>query len=223
MRVEYLLRPQARHCAPTDTLMTVSHTMLAHQVSALAVVDNEHLVGMISHRDLVRALAEGADPRKTEVRQYSTAVRHTAAPTEDTSQLAQRMLEHGLDHIPILQDGTVINVVPFRHVVAVDRGFVPKQSSSRRDRAAAPVPGPGRVPHALALRRSAARPGARFRVRERAGARTHRVDNDGDPAHVGDAGWWLEQTPPRTRHAGANSIAPADKPRTGVQPACAPR
>ena len=143
MRVEYLLRPQARHCAPTDTLMTVSQTMLAHQVSALAVVDNEHFVGMISHRDLVRALAEGADPHKTHVRQYSTAVRHTAAPTEDTSRLAQRMLEHGLDHIPILQGGTVINVVPLRHVVAVDPAFVPKQSSSSarsrcRSRALAP-------------------------------------------------------------------------------------
>src|SRR5262249_3496138 len=149
---------------PTDTLMTVSQTMLAHQVSALAVVDNEHLVGMISHRDLVRALAEGADPHKTQVQQYSTAVRHAAAPAEDTSQLAQRMLEHGLDHIPILQGGRVINVVPFRHVVAVDSAFVPRQSGSTRDKAAAPVSRHGRVPHALALRRSAARPGARCRV-----------------------------------------------------------
>jgi len=209
MRVEYLLRPQARHCAPTDTLMTISQTMLTHHVSALAVVDNDHLVGMISHRDLVRALAEGADPHKTQVGQYSTAVRHTAAPTEDTSQVAQRMLELGLDHIPILQGGTVINVVPFRHVVAVDPVFVPKQSSSPRDRAAAPASGHGRAPHALALRRSAARPPARCRVR--AGARTHRVDN-GDPAHVGDAGWWLEQTPPRSRRAGANSTAPIHPP-----------
>lgn len=171
MRVEYLLRPQARQCAPTDTLMTVSQTMLAHHVSALAVVDNGHLLGMISHRDLVRALAEGADPNTTQVRQYSTAVRHTAAPTEDTSQIAERMLEHGLDHIPVLQAGTVINVVPLRHVVAVDPGFVGKQPSSTRYRAAAPVWGHGRVSHARALRRSAGRPGARSRMGESAGGR----------------------------------------------------
>jgi CBS domain-containing protein len=122
MRIEYLRRPQALKCAPTDTLMTIAQTMHEHQVSGLVVLDDERLVGIISHRDMVRAIAEGADPHDTQVRQYSMAVRHTAAAMEDTSQVAQRMLKNGQDHIPVLQAGAVVNVVPLRHVVAVDPG-----------------------------------------------------------------------------------------------------
>jgi CBS domain-containing protein len=206
MRTEYLLRPRAVQCAPSDTLMTIAQMMRGHQVSALAVLDGQCLVGMISHRDVVHAIAEGADPHHARVAQYSTAVRHTAAPTEDTSQVAQRMLDNGLDHIPVLQGSAVVNVVPFRHVVAVEPRSAPKQSISTRHGAAGPAPGHGRVPQALVLRRSATRLGVRCRQHERTGPPTPQMDN-GDRAHVGDAGWWLEQAPSESRRTAANNTA----------------
>ena len=160
--------------------------MRAHQVSALAVLDEQRLVGMISQRDLVHAIAEGVDPHHAQAGEYSMAVRHVAAPTEDTSQVAQRMLENGLDHIPVLQGGAVVNVVPFRHVVAIEPGSVPKQSISIRHGAIAPDPRRRLVPHALAFRRPATRPDVRCRRRDRAGLLTGHV-NSGDPAHVGNS------------------------------------
>jgi CBS domain-containing protein len=204
MRIEYLLRPQALQCVPSDTLMSIAQVMRGHQVSALAVLDEQRLVGMISHRDVVQAIAEGADPYHTQVGQYSTAVRHTAASTEDTSQVAQRMLENGLDHIPVLQGGAVVSVVPFRHVVAVEPGTVAKQSISTQHAAAAPPPRHGRMPHPPALRRAATRLVVRCRPCERSGPPTPHMDN-GDPAHIGDAGWWLEQAPSRSRRATVDS------------------
>jgi CBS domain-containing protein len=206
MRIEYLLRPQVLQCAASDTLMSIAQMMRGHQVSALAVLDGQRLVGMISHRDLVQAIAEGSDPHHTQVGQYSTAVRHTAASTEDTSQVTQRMLENGLDHIPVVQGGAVVNVISFRHVVAVEPGRVPMRASSTRHTAAAPAPGHGRMPHRLAFGRSATRRVVRCRPRGRSGPPTPHMDN-GDPAHIGDAGWWLEQAPSRSRRASASSTA----------------
>lgn len=200
MRIKYLLRPDVLQCAPSDTLISIAQVMRGHQVSALAVLDEQRLVGMISQQDLVRAIAEGADPHNTQVGQYSTAVRHTATSTEDTSQVAQRMLESGMDHIPVLQEGAVVNVISFRHVVAVEPGTGPMQSSSTRHGAAAPAPGPGRMPHPRAFRRSATRLVVRCRPRERSGPSAPHLD-DNDPAHIGDAGWWLEQAPSRSGRA----------------------
>jgi CBS domain-containing protein len=84
---------------------------------------------MISHRDVVQAIAEGADPYHTQVGQYSTAVRHTAASTEDTSQVAHRMLENGLDHIPVLQGGAVVSVVPSATLSPSSQGQWPSSPS----------------------------------------------------------------------------------------------
>jgi hypothetical protein len=102
------------------------------------------------------------------------------------------MLKNGQDHIPVLQAGAVVNVVPLRHVVAVDPGYALKPANSIRDAGGASAPGHGRASPAPAYPRSATRPGVRCRLRKRASRRTRPVNN-GEPAHVGDAGWWLEQ------------------------------
>lgn len=104
MGIERQLRPQVLPCAPTDTLATIAQRMCRHQVSALAVLDQERLVGIISHRDLVRAMADGADPRRALAGQYSTRVLCTAEPAEGTRQVAQPTVA-GAGSQPAVDDG----------------------------------------------------------------------------------------------------------------------
>lgn len=98
MKIDHLVRPDVLERAPTDTLRTIAQGMGQHHVSALAVVEEVGLVGMIPERNLVRGLAAGVDPAHAQVHDYR-AVREVAAPREDSRQVAQRMLDSGLDHI----------------------------------------------------------------------------------------------------------------------------
>jgi CBS domain-containing protein len=61
MRVEEVYRPGALTCDAADPVPDVARTMVDAHVGALAVVDGDVLVGMISERDVVRAVAEHTD------------------------------------------------------------------------------------------------------------------------------------------------------------------
>jgi CBS domain-containing protein len=191
MKIEYLLRPEALTCAPTDTLVAVARRMRDHEVSALAVVSSDRLVGMISTRHLVRAVADGANLDSAVVQDYSAPVHYAAEPGEETRHVAQRMLDTGLDHIPILDGTTVINVVPLRHLVAVEPRLGPERAGPAPDRAVVTAPvhehASGRVPR---RRWSTTRRRARCSTK-RPATRTRHLPAD-EPTHVGDAAWWLE-------------------------------
>lgn len=192
MRVEYLLRPEAVECAPTDTLLAVARRMCAHQVSALAVVDEVGLVGMISVHDLVRAMAEDADPAATRVHEHSAPVRDIAVPAEDTWCVMRRMLDNGLEHIPVLHGTSVVNVVPLRHLVALEPSVGHSAAGSISDPT---PPDPVTRDH----------PAGRHQSRHAGPAANH------EPAHLGDAGWWLERADPAGAATGTQTPGgPAD-------------
>lgn len=202
MRVEHLLRPQALICAPWDNLATVARRMREHQVSALAVLDGERLVALISHRDLVHAMAEAADPRLARVQAHSTPVRDIADPAEDSRQVARRMLETGQDHIAIVDGSTVLNVVPLRHLIAVEPSTGQRAGSTRGIDASVAARSPGPTPLAEPSRHGA--------MRRRLRCTAARMALDEEPSHVGDAGWWLEtvrHAPRRSTLAVANTAS----------------
>ena len=196
MRVEQLLRPEVLICSPQDTIVTIARRMHEHQVSALAVLDGDGLIGMISERDLIRVMAECADPHLTQVQAYSTTVRDTADATEDSRQVVQRMLDTGQEHIAVLDGSAVINVVPLRHLVAVEPDIAKRTDSTHAITTEASVSAPARhpTPHAKPSRHTAKRRTVRCAPTRPAAPARRTVD--GEPAHVGDAGWWLETDSP---------------------------
>lgn len=119
VRMEELPRPSALTCTPDETLEAVGRRMRQHDVSALAVVKGGYVVGMISTLGLVGAIADGADMHSAVVRSYSVPVYDVALPGEDTRRVARRMLQIGVEHIPVVDGATVTNVVPLRQLVAV--------------------------------------------------------------------------------------------------------
>ena len=61
-KVETLAQRQPLFVEPGATLRGVAHTMWAEDVGALVVGDARHPIGLISERDVVAELGQGADP-----------------------------------------------------------------------------------------------------------------------------------------------------------------
>jgi len=96
-----------------DTLRQLAATFNAESVGA-AVVKATHPPALISERDIVNAIATGADLDETRVRDVMTEDVAVAAPTADVLDVAFQMLDNEIRHIPIIEDDVVIGVVSVR-------------------------------------------------------------------------------------------------------------
>jgi CBS domain-containing protein len=84
---------------PSETLFDVATRMRENDVSSLAVLDDGQLVGIITERDVVSAMAERATP-DTGIAAYITPHPVTADPDESATAVVQRMLDLGVRHLP---------------------------------------------------------------------------------------------------------------------------
>jgi CBS domain-containing protein len=119
--VASLMKPDPPSASSGDSLTDVANRMRSSRVSAVAVMEDVRLVGIITERDLVRAVAEGLDPRTTAVSDCMTQSPHTIAAHEPASMAAERMIELGVRHLPVMRDDRVVGVVSARDLLHLGR------------------------------------------------------------------------------------------------------
>ena len=114
-----VMRPDFIEVAPEDTLGEVAERMTLLNVGAVAVKDSGRLIGILTERDLLKAMAARVHSSEARVRQWMTDDPVTASADTDVEDAARVMLEHGFRHLPVLDDdGRVIGIVSLRRVVS---------------------------------------------------------------------------------------------------------
>ena len=112
------LQHQDLYTAQVDESLDVAaDRMNWHQVGALPVLEGQHLVGIITERDLTAALAESADPVTTLVSDYMTAAPEVLQPDSELADATHRMLELGIRHLPVVRRGRLVGVLSMRDVL----------------------------------------------------------------------------------------------------------
>ncbi len=105
--------------APEDTLGEVAERMTAVNVGAVAVKDSGRLIGILTERDLLTAMASRVHSSEARVRQWMTPDPVTVAAGTDVEEAARIMLDEGFRHLPVLDDeGRVAGIVSLRRVVS---------------------------------------------------------------------------------------------------------
>jgi CBS domain-containing protein len=113
------MRPDFIEVAPEDTLGEVAERMTAVNVGAVVVKDFGRLIGILTERDLLKAMAARVHTSEARVREWMTPDPITATTDTDVENAARVMIEHGFRHLPVLSDdGRVAGVVSLRRVVA---------------------------------------------------------------------------------------------------------
>jgi CBS domain-containing protein len=104
---------------PTTSLADLAAKLDVERVGAVAVMTGDHLDGVISERDIVRALAAHGDP--TEVWTADVMAEEPVSIDADDPIVtaAERMLEEGVRHLPVMSDGQLVGVVSLRDVLPV--------------------------------------------------------------------------------------------------------
>ena len=114
-----VMRSEVIEVAPEDTLGEVAERMSAVNVGAVVVKDYGRLIGILTERDMLKAMAARVHTSEARVRQWMTEDPLTATVEMDVEEAAQIMLEHNFRHLPVLDDsGVVVGLVSLRRVVA---------------------------------------------------------------------------------------------------------
>jgi CBS domain-containing protein len=112
-----ILKPNFIEVAPEDTLGEVAERMTAKNVGAVVVKDFGRLIGILTERDLLKAMAARVHTSEARVRQWMTEDPVTASPEMQLEEAAQIMLDNGFRHLPVIEDNQVVGVVSLRRVV----------------------------------------------------------------------------------------------------------
>jgi CBS domain-containing protein len=112
-----ILRPTFITVAPEDTLGEVAEKMMSQNVGAVIVKDFGRLIGILTERDMLRAMASRMHTSEARVRQWMTPDPITAAPDMPLDEAAKVMLDHGFRHLPVVDGESVLGVVSLRRVL----------------------------------------------------------------------------------------------------------
>ena len=105
--------------ASASTVAEVVATLAEHRVGALVVSDDGARVdGIVSERDIVRALAErGADLLGEGVATIMTSEVVTCDLATTVDELSSSMTERRIRHVPVVVDGRLAGIVSIGDVV----------------------------------------------------------------------------------------------------------
>jgi CBS domain-containing protein len=104
--------------AAEDALKEVAERMVERDVGAALVTEGEQLVGIVTERDVLRAVARGIDER-TRVEELMTPDPETLEPDESTQHAAVLMIHGGFRHLPIVDGDEIVGMLSIRDLVRV--------------------------------------------------------------------------------------------------------
>jgi CBS domain-containing protein len=103
--------------APEDTIGETAQRMVELGVSSAVVSDYGRLIGIVTERDLTRAVAGRVHTSEARVREWMTEDPVTLSKDASPTEAAHIMLEHGFRHVPIVEDEHTVGIVSIRDVV----------------------------------------------------------------------------------------------------------
>ena len=103
---------------PQLPLTEVARRMVSRDVGAVLVVEDERLVGILTERDVLRAVAAGLTD-DTLVRDRMTKDPDTLDADETTRQAATLMIHGGFRHLPVMEGDQVVGMLSIRDLMRV--------------------------------------------------------------------------------------------------------
>jgi CBS domain-containing protein len=115
--VSEIMTPDVLGLDPATSLVEAARRMHERRVGAVVVTEAERLVGILTERDVLRAVATGAVDGP--VADAMTRSPETIEPDESVGQAAALMIHGGFRHLPVVDGGDVVGMVSIRDLVRV--------------------------------------------------------------------------------------------------------
>ena len=123
MKLRDLIENSAETMSPASTLREAAMAMVSGEVGSMGVIDDGALIGILTERDILDAVAMAVDFDQAVVGNHMTRNPDIFSPDTDVSQVAEWLLETGYRHVPVVDDDTSA-ILSIRDILAalVDPG-----------------------------------------------------------------------------------------------------
>ena len=138
MNVAAILKQKGRAvttASPTVTLLDVANKLAAKRIGAIVVVGARgDVAGIISERDIIRALAEaGPECLTRPVSETMTRQVVTCQETDTLEELMAMMTARRFRHLPVVTDGALVGIISIGDVVKHHVAEVEMEATAMRE------------------------------------------------------------------------------------------
>jgi CBS domain-containing protein len=121
MTVSRIINEKGRNvvtASPETTLAALTATLAEKRIGAIVVVEKGAIRGIISERDIVRAIAKhGGDALMKPASEWMTARVMTCEPRDTINEVMQKMTSGRFRHLPVMENGKLAGIVSIGDVV----------------------------------------------------------------------------------------------------------
>ena len=120
---------------PTATLAAAAQLLFKHRIGAVVILGpGGRLSGILSERDIVRALAEhGTEALALPVGQVMTRNVLTCGEDDTIADIMEQMTTRKFRHMPVLTQGKLVGLVSIGDVVKQRVGEIEQETEAMRD------------------------------------------------------------------------------------------
>ena len=138
MTVSIILAAKGREVTtiePGATMKSAMALLAEKRIGAVLVLGADHrIVGILSERDIVRALAElGAAALEEPVSRSMTRKVSTCTESDTIASLMERMTEGKFRHLPVVDQGRLVGIISIGDVVKHRLQEMERDSAAMRD------------------------------------------------------------------------------------------
>ena len=117
MQLADLMATDVLAVSPDTTIADAARRMIARETGAAVVIEDGDLVGVISERDLMRAIPDACSP-ETPVSERMSRHVMTAGPGTNIPEAMAIMIEGRFRHLPVVDGGRVLGMVSMRDLMS---------------------------------------------------------------------------------------------------------
>ncbi len=122
MRVSEIMTSAAVLDQSDDTLAEAARKMWKQQTGSLLVTEGEDLIGIITERDVLKAVATGVKLEETRIAEVMTKDVVTVGPGTSLREAAKIMADRWIRHLPVVDGGKLVGVLSQRDLAGVLAG-----------------------------------------------------------------------------------------------------
>ncbi len=117
MEVRELVGGSVQMCGSTTTMAEAAALMVGEGVGSLGVRGPRGLAGIVTERDVLRAVAEGVDLSVEPVTDWMTPDPDTVEGSMDVDDAAEWMVAAGYRHLPVMSGAKLIGIASIKDVL----------------------------------------------------------------------------------------------------------
>ncbi len=120
--------------SPDHSLADAAEHLTSHKIGAIVVIESDRVIGILSERDIVKAMSRGgAEALKGRIADSMTRTVMTCQPHDPMAEVMNRMTAGRFRHLPVIADGKLAGIVSIGDVVKHRLAEIERESATLRD------------------------------------------------------------------------------------------